>query len=135
MAVFWKWTKCAHHLKEKQTDSVCLGMIKFKFSSKNENFGNSISTTVSFIAFQYLEHFSDEMWGMIMTFYPVSWTMCQIFNSVNQHFPSHQHMLQKYTQVRVSFKVQDTPGNFNKKSTDTDSTLHLTSQKLPLVEF
>ena len=47
-------------------------MIKFKFSSKNENFGNSIFTTVSFIAFQYLEHFSDEMWGMIMTFYPVS---------------------------------------------------------------
>ena len=61
--------------------------------------------------------------------------MCQIFNSVNQHFPSHQHMLQNYTGVKESFKVQDTPGNFNKKSTDIDSTLHLISQKLPLVEF
>lgn len=112
------------------------------FSNKNLK---TLSATISLTASQYLKPvlISDcDISKHNFLLYNQVWTLEDLHNSVNQHFPNDQFlMLQNHAWMKDPFKVQNRPMDFNLKKCKqfidmvSDFTLQVTFKKLPLLKL
>lgn len=108
---------------------------KFKLSSINYNFGKFISVTecYSFPVLYFYKEKSDVLVNVFFLYCGIKGS--NIWNSVNQYFPTDQSMMPQNHALNDLLKIHKKPVGFNwtkfKKLTDnvSDSTLRLTSRK------
>ena len=106
--VFLNIHKASLVMSRTTTDCILLPMIKFRLSSKNENFGKLVSGTVSLIASRHIKAFliSDTDGCDFLILYD---EMCQHqedqHTSVNQYFPNAQCLLQNHACIKAPFRV------------------------------